>query len=169
MAKKEETTEDLGFSVDGDEVNDLPLQEVEVPQITVTESYKKIKQVPVAQEDAISCLRNERIIIRHIPKETGIVSNPKHILYGGMAENAIRTFVVPKLASGMFVNVLTDKEKTFLEEIMGLEYNALSIYKKVDNFWDDANDSGISKVRLSKQDNYLDLSSPEDYIKYKIL
>ena len=29
MAKKEETTEDLGFSVDGDEVNDLPLQEVE--------------------------------------------------------------------------------------------------------------------------------------------
>lgn len=169
MAKKEETIEDLGFSVDGDEVNDLPLQEVEAPQITVTESYKKIKQVPVAQEDAISCLRNERIIIRHIPKETGIVSNPKHILYGGMAENAIRTFVVPKLASGMFVNVLTDKEKTFLEEIMGLEYNALSIYKKVDNFWDDANDSGISKVRLSKQDNYLDLSSPEDYIKYKIL
>ena len=169
MAKKEETIEDLGFSVDGDEVNDLPLQEVEAPQITVTESYKKIKQVPVAQEDAISCLRNERIIIRHIPKETGIVSNPKHILYGGMAENAVRTFVVPKLASGMFVNVLTDKEKTFLEEIMGLEYNALSIYKKVDNFWDDANDSGISKVRLSKQDNYLDLSSPEDYIKYKIL
>ena len=169
MAKKEETTEDLGFSVDGDEVNDLPLQEVETPQITVTESYKKIKQVPLAQEDAISCLRNERIIIRHIPKETGIVSNPKHILYGGMAENAVRTFVVPKLASGMFVNVLTDKEKTFLEEIMGLEYNALSIYKKVDNFWDDANDSGISKVRLSKQDNYLDLSSPEDYIKYKIL
>ena len=169
MAKKEETTEDLGFSVDGDEVNDLPLQEVEAPQITVTESYKKIKQVPVAQEDAISCLRNERIVIRHIPKETGIVSNPKHILYGGMAENAIRTFVVPKLASGMFVNVLTDKEKSFLEEIMGLEYNALSIYKKIDNFWDDANDSGISKVRLSKQDNYLDLSSPEDYIKYKIL
>ncbi len=169
MAKKEEITEDLGFSVDGDEVNDLPLQEVEAPQITVTESYKKIKQVPVAQEDAISCLRNERIVIRHIPKETGIVSNPKHILYGGMAENAIRTFVVPKLASGMFINVLTDKEKTFLEEIMGLEYNALSIYKKVDNFWDDANDSGISKVRLSKQDNYLDLSSPEDYIKYKIL
>ena len=85
MAKKEETTEDLGFSVDGDEVNDLPLQEVETPQITVTESYKKIEQDTVTQEDAISCLRNERIIIRHIPKETGIVSNPKHILYGGMA------------------------------------------------------------------------------------
>ena len=44
MAKKEETTEDLGFSVDGDEVNDLPLQEVESPQITVTESYTKLNR-----------------------------------------------------------------------------------------------------------------------------
>ena len=26
---------------------------------------------------------------------------------------------------------LTDKEKEFLEEVMGLEYNTLSIYKKV--------------------------------------
>ena len=48
MAKKEETIEDLGFSVDGDEVNDLPLQEVETPQITATESYKKIKQAPLS-------------------------------------------------------------------------------------------------------------------------
>jgi hypothetical protein len=52
---------------------------------------------------------------------------------------------------------------------MGLEYNALSIYKKVDNFWDDSNEQGISRVTLHKQDNYLDLSSPEDYIRYKIL
>lgn len=96
-------------------------------------------------------------------------NNPKHVLSGGMAEGAIRTFVVPKLSSGMFVNVLTDKEKTFLEAIMGLEYNALSIYQKVDNFWDDSNENGINKVRLTKQDNYFNLSDPEDYIRYKIL
>ena len=52
---------------------------------------------------------------------------------------------------------------------MGLEYNALSIYKKVDNFWDDSNENGISRVRLTKQDNYLNLADPEDYIRYKIL
>ena len=52
---------------------------------------------------------------------------------------------------------------------MQLEYNALSVHKKVDNFWDDSNDVGISKVRLTKQDTILDLTSPEDYIKYKIL
>ena len=52
---------------------------------------------------------------------------------------------------------------------MGLEPNALSIYKRDNNFWDDSNVDGVSKVMLKKQDNYLDLSNPEDYIKYKIL
>ena len=98
-----------------------------------------------------------------MPKESGIVRDPKHILYGGMAEGAVKWFTVPKLSSGMFVNVLTDKEKSFLEDIMGLEFNALSIYKKVDNFWENA------MVRLTKGDNFLNLSDPDDYIKYKIL
>jgi hypothetical protein len=99
-----------------------------------------------------------------------MVQNPKHILYGGMAETAVRNFVVPRLAStGMYKNVLTDNEKEFLEQAMGLEPNALSIYKKKDNFWDDSNPVGIGRVTLHKQDNYLDLSIPEDYIRYKIL
>ena len=86
-----------------------------------------------------------------------------------MSERAIRIFVVPKLTSGVYVNVLTKNEKTFLEQAMGLEYNALSIHKKENNFWDDSNPNGINRVRLTKQDTYLDLSNPEDYIKYKIL
>lgn len=120
-------------------------------------------------KQTVNCLRNERVIIRHIPRQSNMVQNPKHVLYGGMADAAIRVFVVPKLSSGKFVNVLTDAEKDFLEEIMGLEPNALSIYKRENNFWDDSNTSGISKVTLKKQDNYLDLSNPEEYIKYKIL
>nr|DAU83986.1 MAG TPA: hypothetical protein [Crassvirales sp.] len=92
-----------------------------------------------------------------------MVTNPKHILYGGMAENAVKYFTVPQLESGKLVNVLTDDEKNFLEEIMGLEYNALSIYKKENNYWHNR------QVRLLKQDNILDLSDPEQYIKYKIL
>lgn len=124
---------------------------------------KQKKQAVVEEEDTINCLRNERIIVRFVPKESGIVRDPKHILYGGMAEGAVKWFTVPKLSSGMFVNVLTDKEKSFLEDIMGLEFNALSIYKKVDNFWENA------MVRLIKGDNFLNLSDPDDYIKYKIL
>lgn len=124
---------------------------------------KSIKKQETVEDEPVSCLRNERVIIRFVPKQSGLVTNPKHILYGGMAETAVRWFTVPRLSSGMYVNVLTDKEKAFLEEIMGLEYNALSIYKKVDNFWDNL------QVRLTKQDNYLNLSDPEDYIKYKVL
>lgn len=153
------------FDID-DTIEAAPLHEVE-KDIPVS---KEVRKSNVSSSSAVvNCLRNERIIVRHIPKESGMVTNPKHILFGGMAENAVRTFVVPRLTSGMFVNILTDSEKAFLEEVMGLEYNALSIYKKVDNFWDDSNESGISRVRLTKQDNYLNLADPEDYIRYKIL
>lgn len=156
------------FIIDNDAI-----EEIEKPiQPQVNREVSKVrdnKKANINSNTLVNCLRNERIIVRHIPKESGMVTNPKHILFGGMAENAIRTFVVPRLSSGMFVNVLTDSEKAYLEEIMGLEYNALSIYKKENNFWDDSNDDGISKVRLRKQDNYFNLADPEDYIRYKIL
>ena len=151
------------------ELGDIETKLVEVPKKEVKPTKVKSKEINI-EEPIISCLRNERIIVRYIPKMTGIWgNNPKHVLSGGMAEGATRTFVVPRLSSGMFVNILTDREKSFLEEIMGLEINALSIYKKVDNFWDDSNENGINKVRLRKQDNYLNLADPEDYIRYKIL
>ena len=160
-------------------VYDMPDFDIDDSTIEATSLQVVEKEIPMAKETkqatvkstaaTVNCLRNERVIIRHIPKESGMVTNPKHILFGGMAENAVRTFVVPRLSSGMFVNILTDSEKAFLEEVMGLEYNALSIYKKVDNFWDDSNENGISRVRLTKQDNYLNLADPEDYIRYKIL
>ena len=149
---------------------EMPLQEVPRGEIPTKNTKKTQKRAEVSEDALVNCLRNERIIVRHVPKLTGMWgNNPKHILAGGMAEGAVRTFVVPRLSSGMFVNVLTDKEKLFLEEVMGLEYNALSVYKKVDNFWDDSNENGINKVRLTKQDNYLNLADPEDYIRYKIL
>lgn len=157
------------FDIDETPMQEMPLQEVPKEEVRTRPSKPAKKDVSVEDDALVSCLRNERVIVRHIPKEGGMVTNPKHILFGGMAENATRTFVVPRLSSGMFVNVLTDKEKAFLEEVMGLEYNALSIYKKVDNFWDDSNENGISRVRLTKQDNYLNLADPEDYIRYKIL
>ena len=165
--KMEETILDNNTQLDLDE---------QLPVVEISDKFTKDKLIQnkenkevKSKKDLINCLRNERIIIRHIPKYASNITNPKHILYGGMAENASRTFVVPRLTSGMFVNVLTDNEKAFLENIMGLEDNALSIYKKVDNFWDDSNENGISKVRLLKQDNYLNLADPEDYIRYKIL
>lgn len=121
------------------------------------------RKEPVEKKELISCLQNKRVIVRFVPKETGLVTDPKHVLYGGMAMNASRWYSVPKLRSGEYKNVLTNDEKEFLEDYMGLEPNALSIYRQENNYWRGR------QVKLEKQDNYLDLSNPEDYIKYKIL
>lgn len=154
-----ENKEDLILD-DSNLLDEIPMQEI--PKNT--KKIKKVtKQPREVSEETINCLRNERIIVKHVPKETGLVRDPKHILYGGMAENAVRWLTVPKLSSGAYVNVLTNAEKAYLEEIMGLEYNALSVYNKVDNYWDNF------FVRLTKQDNILNLADPEDYIKYKVL
>lgn len=127
------------------------------------------KRVEESQEP-ISCLRNERIIVRFVPNPSAMVQQKGHLLYGGMAESATRSFVVPRLSSTkLYKNILTDNEKAFLEKAMGLEPNTMSIYRKDDNFWSDSNPHGIGRVTLHKQDNYFDLSIPEDYIRYKIL
>lgn len=172
MSKKMEEVKEDSAILDIDMDNLEPeLKEVSKPEEPKKEDTDiTSKRKKYIDNNLISCLRNEKIIVKYIPKRTGIWgNNPKHVLAGGMAENAVKTFVVPKLSSGMYVNVLTDSEKAFLENIMGLEYNALSIYKKVDNFWDDSNENGINRVRLRKQENYFNLSNPEDYIRYKIL
>lgn len=170
MAKEEKAVD---YAPQEFEINDeepLEMTELEKP-VTKAPATRTAKKPIKAETQLVSCLRNERVIVRHIPKQSGMVTNPRHILYGGMAENAKKTFVVPRLSSGVFVNVLTDSEKAYLEEIMGLEYNALSVYKRPEseNYWNDGNDTGISKVTLGKDDNYLNLADPEDYIRYKIL
>ena len=163
MSKKME--EKVDYSTPDFEIDDSPIEMVPVKEVTQPKVNTERKPTREVHDDepVVNVLRNERITIRHIPKEGGMVTNPKHILYGGMAEGATRTFVVPRLRSGAFVNVLTKEEKAYLEDAMGLEYNALSAIRRVDNFWETVS------VRLTKQDNYLDLSSPMDYIKYKVL
>ena len=148
------------------------IAEETMPEI---QEYEPVAMMKKAQEETVNrepvnCLRKERVIVRYISRPSTMVQNPKHVLYGGMAETATRSFVVPRLNStGQYKNVLTDSEKECLERVMGLEYGALSVYKKENNFWDDSNPNGIGRVTLHKQDNFLDLSIPEDYIKYKIL
>lgn len=165
--KKVEETAMENIIID-DSIEDVPMQEIKKNVKPVTTEIPQVKNY--ANDEPVNCLRDEKVIVRFIPRPTSMVQNPKHILYGGMADSAKRSYVVPRLNStGLFKNVLTDSEKKYLEKAMGLEYNALSIYKKENNFWDDSNPNGIGRVTLHKQDNYLDLSIPEDYIKYKIL
>ena len=129
-------------------------------------------EIEMETTEKYNCLRNETIIVRKLPKNNGIVQDSNHVLGDGMHNNAFRVFSVPKMQkSNNFVNVLTNDEKECLEEMMGLEKNALSIYKQPaeENFWSNANPAGLSTVRLTKKDNVFDLSKPLDYIAYKIL
>ncbi len=125
---------------------------------------KGVRSAVMVEDDLPpNCLRNERISVRYLPKENGMVTNVKHPLYGGMSDNAERVFTVPMLSNGQFVNVLTNDEKTYLEYEMGLEVNALSIYLKNNNYWNNY------QVRLTKGDNLFNLSNPHEYIDYKVL
>jgi len=143
--------------------------EDEIQPVNVTEEvHQAVTKQERREEKAkgqvlISCLTNEKVTVKFVPKEGGLVTDPKHILYGGMGLNSHRKIVVPILSSGIYKNVLTNEEKAYLEYIMGLPDNAMSVYKRDENFWENRG------VICGKEPFTLDLSNPEDYIKYKIL
>jgi len=122
-----------------------------------------------AAEPIVSCLRKERVIARLIKRKSPMIVTDNHVLDGGMSRNSTRTYTVPRLQSGQFVKVLTDAEERFLENMMGLEPNTLSSYRQTNNYWSNNTPNAINSVTLQKDDNYFDLSIPEDYIKVKIL
>lgn len=106
-------------------------------------------------------LPDEKVTIKFIKRNKGLASNvgSDHVISGGMIEGATRKFCVPLLRNGGLKNVLTNEEKEFFEEGHFRGVN-LSIYS---DFWK------TQFVALEKLDTILDLSVPEDYIKYKIL
>lgn len=111
----------------------------------------------------INCLENRRLIVRHVFKNTSVTMDKKHVLYGGMLDGAIKIYSVPKTTAGVYVEVLTKEEEEFLEQFMKLEPGTLSRYNKTNNYWDNF------KVTLQKEDNYFNMSNPEDYIRIKVL
>ena len=156
-------------------LDDEALKETNVERVAVPvnkeESHNAYNVVRLSEErdNLVNCLRNEKVIVRFISRARGMVTDPRHILYGGMANGAKVRFTTPLLRSGGFADVLTKDEKKFLEYKLGLEPNALSVHNRTNNFWSDANEQGVGRVELIKGDNPLDLSEPIDYIKYKIL
>ena len=125
---------------------------------------KAAKTKEEMSEVKVNPLRNEKVYVRFVPKDNGLPKN--HVCSGGRVDGASDYFVVPVLRStNQYKNILTNAEKDFLEEALGLDYNALSVYKKENNYWDNY------QVRIdnAKEGIHLDLSDPEDFIKYKVL
>lgn len=122
-----------------------------------TEEMSEVKTNP---------LHKEKIFVRFVPHENGSAgSDKRHVMYGNKADGAMLSLCVPILRStGGYKNILTNDEKDYLEEMLGLDSNALSVYKKEDNYWDNYHVTWNVKEGMT-----LDLSDPEDYIKYKVL
>jgi len=128
-----------------------------------TDSKKKTVEM---EEVKVNPLKKEKVFVRFVPHENGFAgSNKHHVLWGNKADGATTTLCVPILRStGNYKNILTNEEKDYLEAALGLDYNALSVYKKENNYWD------TYKITINcKEGMRLDLSDPEDYIKYKVL
>lgn len=167
MANKEKNIEQE-IMLDEEAINST--ERVQVPiEHEHREPTTRVTRVSEERDNLVNCLRNEKVIVRFIARARGMITDPRHVLFGNMAAGSKMRLTTPLLRSGLFADVLTKDEKKFLEYKLGLEPNALSVHNRNNNFWSDANEQGIGRVELIKGDNPLDLSNPIDYIKYKIL
>ena len=129
-------------------LDDEALKETNVERVAVPINREEPRNISVTRlseerDNLVNCLRNEKVIVRFISRARGMVTDPRHILYGGMANGAKVRFTTPLLRSGGFADVLTKDEKKFLEYKLGLEPNALSVHNRTNNFWSDANEQGV--------------------------
>tara|TARA_R110002050_G_scaffold17470_2_gene51882 strand:+ start:294 stop:1178 length:885 start_codon:yes stop_codon:yes gene_type:complete len=121
------------------------------------------------QEDKVivtDFLENKTVTVKYIKKETNGVKDPKHVAHGGMLNGAEIAIPAPTMDNGKMKNLLTNVEKEGLESILDID---LSIYG---SFWKKggkAYEIGILPIFLTKDEMTLDLSSPYEYIKYKLL
>lgn len=130
-----------------------------------SKSVAKVAEYNVVEKEEIytGFLRNELVIIQFIPKPTKEISDPKHVAYGGKLNGTFDNIVPPRLDKGKMQNILTKQEKDGLEFLMGRD---LSIYG---DYWRSYRKGGMFPIALGKDDVTLNLSVPEDYIKYKVL
>lgn len=126
---------------------------------------------PAIEDDGTDFdLPHEFVTVKFIKKKRGSVEDAESPMFGGMAENARKVFVVPRMRNGRLVNVLTSKEEKYFEKLLRLPEGAFSIYNKGDeNYWLDSTPGAVNKVALTKNGIQLNLSVWEDYIKWKIL
>ena len=108
-------------------VLDDDIQPVEVKQSEPVKVEKETVASNIDENKLINCLRNERVVVEFIPQERGLITDSRHVLYGGLGEESKRRFVVPVLQSGVYKNVLTNDEKDYLEYIIPLHQVPCSV------------------------------------------
>lgn len=130
------------------------------------ETATKQKQQPAAANMAAELLPNRKVILLPVPRDGQMFTDPKHKGYF-MFEGTKKRFVLPiDVRRNTLVPILTDAERKFFEELLGLDLN---FFKPRDNFWH------TFEVVVSKDDSFmesgllLDLSNPMDNLRWRVL
>lgn len=126
-----------------------------------------MKEKTIETADFFNPLKKEKVIVKFVPRQSELFDNPNHVLSGGIASSTNYWLVVPKNDTGAYEQVLNAAEQAFCEKALGLPEDSMSPHKKNDNFWSSKNP--LTNVQLGKDETVLDLSSVEDFIRYKVL
>lgn len=113
------------------------------------------------KEKEVFALPQETVLVKPNLTNPGWVKNPRHVAFFKL-EGAFDMFTVAMSRNGTLKNPFTDAEKEYLTEVLQLDSKELSVYT-ANSFLRAQN------IRLGKDPVKLDLSQPDDFIKYKIL
>lgn len=110
-------------------------------------------------------LPKRRVKVIPIKRNNPMALNSKsenNFLYG----TAHRRYTLPLRSSGNLVDPFgSDEERAFIEKELVMEKGSLSVNKREKNFWKE----DFKGVVLTKEEIVLDLSNPNDYLKYRVL
>ena len=115
-------------------------------------------------------LKNNKVFLKPIPRNGGIVNDINHMAYHSM-DGAVREWCLPlkNIQTGELVNPFSSfEEKVFFEELTGYKLGVINT--GIDNFWVTFKVSiTVQKPQFFSQCLELDLKDPMDMLRYKML
>jgi hypothetical protein len=120
-------------------------------------------QATQTMEKAVFTLPNKKVRIAFYPKATAMVTDPSHILYGGLGPRAGKTFQLPRTRTGQYFNPFpSDEVRLAMEKQLGMEEGGLSPARMENNFFDNYT------ISLGKADIELNLSDAKEALDYYV-
>ena len=116
-AKKQTTANNTSIDID---LNMVDQEEIEskktIENIDILMAQKRERDMNV---EPFNPLKNETVIVRYLPDNS--FPDPRHPFHGGISEKAVYEFCVPSLENGTLKNPLSNAEKVFFEDILGIK------------------------------------------------
>jgi hypothetical protein len=111
-------------------------------------------------------LEKKIVYLRLLPKPTEMVSDPKHIAYGGF-DGALTVFTLGVDKMNRFLNPFkTDMEREFFERVFKTDLN---IYSPKNEFWTNYKYSIIKDLALINVGKRFDLNDPHQALDYRAI